>query len=46
VHDVKEAKTGLTLTWVPVRDANGRVRMEARWAVATTPARKPHPHAA
>jgi hypothetical protein len=29
-------RSGLTLTWVPVRDARGRVRMEARWSVMST----------
>ncbi len=46
MRDLKETKTRLTMTWVPVRDANGRVRMEARWAASATPAHKPQPHAA
>jgi hypothetical protein len=46
MRDLKETKTGLNMTWVPVRDANGRVRMEARWAASATPAHKPQPHAA
>ncbi len=46
MRDLKETKTRLTMTWVPVRDANGRVRMEVRWASSATQAHKPHPHAA
>jgi hypothetical protein len=46
MRDQQEPKTGLTMTWVPVRDAKGRVRMEARWAVASRAASKPRPHAA
>ena len=46
MRDHTETKTGLTMTWVPVRDATGRVRMEARWAAAPALASKPHPHAA
>ena len=46
MRDVKEKTTGLTMTWVPVRDPDGRVRMEASWVPTATPIHKPHPHAA
>ncbi|HYU84115.1 MAG TPA: hypothetical protein VEK80_04870 [Kribbellaceae bacterium] len=44
MRDHKATKTGLILSWVPVRDANGRVRMEAHWTVQTGKTTKPRPH--
>lgn len=38
--------TGLVMTWVPVRDAHGRVRMEARWMSPALATAAPRPHAA
>jgi hypothetical protein len=48
MRDQKATKTGLTMSWVPVRDANGRVHMEAHWTAPATTAKsgKPRPHAA
>jgi len=46
MRDQKETGRGLTMTWVPVRDANGRVHMEARWSVPASSHTKPRPHAA
>jgi len=51
MHDQKATKAGLTMSWVPVRDANGRIRMEAHWAAPAKAAKaakasKPRPHAA
>jgi len=31
VREVKSPRRVLVLRWVPVRTADGRVRMEARW---------------
>lgn len=36
----------LTCTWVPVRGADGRTRMEMRWVNADQPARRSARHAA
>ncbi len=33
MRDAERPTSGLTLTWVPVTGADGRVRMEARWLV-------------
>jgi hypothetical protein len=33
MRDAERPTHGLTLTWVPVTGADGRVRMEARWLV-------------
>ena len=33
MRDAERPTSGLTLTWVPVTCADGRVRMEARWLV-------------
>jgi hypothetical protein len=32
------ARRSLTMTWVPVRDERGRVRMETRWTAAAAAA--------
>jgi hypothetical protein len=33
MRDAERPTHGLTLRWVPVTGADGRVRMEARWLV-------------
>lgn len=40
------ANEKLELTWVQVKDADGRVRMEARWTVTPHAATASAPHAA
>jgi hypothetical protein len=35
------ARTGLALRWVPVTTADGRVRLEMRWAAPQTLRRAP-----
>jgi hypothetical protein len=47
MRDQKATKTGLSMSWVPVRDASGRVHMEARWTAPVAAEKsKPRPHAA
>lgn len=36
VHSIRESRRpGPTVTWVPVTDTDGRVRLEMRWSVGT-----------
>ncbi len=47
MRDQHESTRGMTMTWAPVRDARGRVRMEAHWVPAgTAAAATSKPHAA
>lgn len=38
----RQNTTSPALTWVPVTDANGRVRMEMRWHIDTPSQRRTH----
>ncbi len=46
MHNPQQSNPDLTMTWVPVRGDDGRVRMESRWVSASAHASKPKPHAA